>query len=178
MIQLYFLVSYLDTNVGRCTYLCSRILGIPNGNCAHFITILTACSSVAFACTALLFFLRLRAIYNQNRFVVSTFFVLWLAFPAISIHFLFIVNIRPDLTFKSFQSCPIDTFDTQQVVYFLHLATLPYDTLVFIAISWRLFQVSYSKPSGPHESMKRLCLGKYLPAFTKSLYLDDQIYYL
>ena len=60
----------------------------------------------------------------------------------------------------------------------VHLAPLMYDTLVFVAISWRLCHIATIDPVGPQQNMQVLLLGRYLPAFTKSMLLDGQIYYL
>ena len=134
------------------------------------------CCAVAFASTALLFFLRLRAIYNQNRVVVITFLVLWILFTAGTICSVFFVDYSEldPLPASGYCDSTANTFP----VFIELIATLVYDTLVFVAISWRLCRISCIRPSGPQESLKLLIFGKYLPAFTKSLYLDGQIYYL
>lgn len=127
---------------------------------------------MAFSSTALLFFLRLRAVYNRNRVVVATFFVLWLALLAASIAIPF--NTRGAEVGPT-KYCTV--VFVAEGVFVVQLTPLLYDTLVFAAISWRLCRVTCIKPSGPKESLKLLFLGKYLPAFTKSLYLDGQVYY-
>ncbi len=159
-----------------------HILGVPSRNCLLLGTVVAACSSVAYSCTTLLFFLRLRAIYNRNRIIVSTFFALWLAFPALSIYLPYVINMQTDLTLlqnlEATTYCPIQVFYAQKLVFYTQLATLTYDTLVFIAISWRLCRISVVKPRGPQESLKLVFFGKYLPTFTKSIYRDGQVYYL
>ena len=148
-------------------------------------TAVALCSSVAFSCTTLLFFLRLRAIYNQNRIIVSTFFTLWLAFPALSIYLPYVIGTRISSTHQDLEAveyskyCPDEVpLPAQKIVLVVQVVTLAYDTMVFIAISWRLCRISAVKPPGPQESLKLLLFGKYLPTFTKSLYLDGQVYYL
>ncbi|KJA19548.1 hypothetical protein HYPSUDRAFT_189757 [Hypholoma sublateritium FD-334 SS-4] len=128
---------------------------------------------MAYSCTALLFFLRLRAIYNRNRVLVATFFVFWLTFPALSIYFTLI-----DFRERFNQYCIFSDTGYSSAVFGMQAAELVYDTLVFVTISWRLWQIAYVNPSGAQESLKIWPCGKYLPAFTKSLYLDGQVYYL
>lgn len=152
-----------------------NIPGIQSSHCTLFITLVSSFSSVAFSCTAILFFLRLRAVYNRNQVVVVTFFVLWLVFPALSITLPLLITIRQ--VYNSTKYCPSGIFN-DGIIFIMQLATLVYDTLVFIAISRRLCQISSVKPSGPKENMRLILFGKHLPAFTKSLYRDGQVYYL
>ena len=162
-----------------CRHSRNNIPAIPSKKCGLFSTILLACSSMAFSFATLLFFFRLRAIYNQNRITVSTFFVLWLVFPAASIWFTYTSGIYlTRLNYTSFRYCTDLGSATQGQFLVTQIGILVYDTLVFITISWRLCKISYVKPPGPRESLKLLLFGEYLPIFTKSLYRDGQVYYL
>jgi len=51
------------------------------------------------------------------------------------------------------------------------------DTLVFLAITWRLFRNSYV-PRTLRSGIRIVILGDYLPAFSKVLLKDGQAYYL
>lgn len=57
------------------------------------------------------------------------------------------------------------------------LAPLAYDTLVFIAISWRIAQNSHVTLNF-RDGFKIVVLGRYLPAFTRAVLLDNQKYFL
>ncbi|KJA22769.1 hypothetical protein HYPSUDRAFT_638112 [Hypholoma sublateritium FD-334 SS-4] len=176
------LFAYFTSRVGVMGYLLGSVIfsSVPIGHCTLFDNIALSCSSVAFSCTALLFFLRLRAVYNQNPVVVATFFALWLVFPVVSILLpLVLPASRRVFAFavEGTNTCASALSDASPVFY-LQATELAYDTLVFIAISRRLCRIAYVKPSGPQESLKIWIFGKYLPAFTKSLYLDGQVYYL
>ena len=171
-------VSIYSTGCRHSHY---SVPAISSTNCGVFSTVTAACSSIAFSCTALLFFFRLRAIYNQNRITIWSFFVLWLAIPAVSIWSTCIIASGihlEDEAYPSFKYCPDLVTNIQAQFLYTQSTTLAYDTLVFIAISRRLCRISYLKPQGPRESLKLLLFGKYLPIFTKSLYLDGQAYYL
>ena len=171
--------SKVSTYSTGCRHSHYSVPAIPSTNCGVFSTVAAACSSTAFSCTALLFFLRLRAIYNQNRITVSTFFVLWLVFPAASIWFTYTSGIYlTRLNYTSFKYCTDLGSATQGQFLVTQIGILVYDTLVFITISWRLCKISYVKPPGPRESLQLLLFGEYLPIFTKSLYRDGQVYYL
>ncbi len=162
-----------------CRHSRNGIPAISSKRCGLLGTILLALSSMAFSCSTLLFFLRLRAIYNRNRITVWTFFILWLVFPAASIWFTYTSAIYlTSLDYTSFKYCTDLASDTQGQFLVTQIGILVYDTLVFTTISWRLCKVSYVKPPGPRESLKLLLFGKYLPIFTKSLYRDGQVYYL
>ena len=53
------------------------------------------------------------------------------------------------------------------------------DTLVFLAISWRLSRVSYDPYTLKTASgIKFFIFGDYLPGFSKAMFRDGQAYYL
>ncbi|KAG6876101.1 hypothetical protein C0993_005543 [Termitomyces sp. T159_Od127] len=51
------------------------------------------------------------------------------------------------------------------------------DTFVFLAISWRLLSGG-TFGSGQKSTIKSVMLGEYLPAFSRALLQDGQVYYL
>ena len=54
------------------------------------------------------------------------------------------------------------------------------ETLVFLAISWRLYSNSYVRPSPTiiRNGLQVLIFGDYLPRFSKAILQDGQAYYL
>lgn len=142
-------------------------------NCFALITIAGSWCPLAFPCSAFLFLLRLRAVYNRDRVIVSIFSVLWLGLLASSIFVplgIQAAHIGPT------KYCTI--ISVKKSALLGHLTPLIYDTLVFVAISWRLCRIACTRPPGPQESLKVVLFGHYLPAFTRSILLDGQIYYL
>ncbi|KJA22777.1 hypothetical protein HYPSUDRAFT_638281 [Hypholoma sublateritium FD-334 SS-4] len=79
----YLLGSVVYTNklfeyrsrLAKRTFLRNGIPAAPTGNCLLVNVIVALFCVMAFSCTALLFFLRLRAIYNRNHVVVAIFFI-------------------------------------------------------------------------------------------------------
>ncbi|KAH9476051.1 hypothetical protein JR316_0011621 [Psilocybe cubensis] len=53
-----------------------------------------------------------------------------------------------------------------------------YDTLVFLAISWRLAKNAHVEVGGIRGGIKMAILGRYLPLFSRSMLIDGQKYYL
>lgn len=51
------------------------------------------------------------------------------------------------------------------------------DTLVFLAITWRLYYNSYARPT-LRIGLQVLIFGNYLPRFSRALLRDGQAYYL
>lgn len=122
------------------------------------------------AATGFLFFIRLKAIYNRNRAVIAAFFVLWLGLAVGGIFIVVGVKGGPSGATQYCQDVSVKHF-----VFYGEVAPLVFDTLVFLAISWRLSRVASIDEKRRFESM---FLGTNLPAFTKSLLQDGQIYYL
>lgn len=52
------------------------------------------------------------------------------------------------------------------------------DTLVFLAISWRLMKNAYVDQTNIKRQVRTMVLGDYMPAFSRGLLKDGQAYYL
>jgi hypothetical protein len=142
------------------------------GNCIHFETVTDAFYPISISCTALLFFFRLRAIYNQDRIVVVGFFLLWLGVLASTI--LIPIGILGGYIGNTKYCVDVDVPNSAYAGIF---APLIHDTMVFLAISWRLARNSHMEMNF-QEGIKVAIFGRYLPTFTKSLLRDGQRYYL
>lgn len=126
--------------------------------------------------TGLLFFLRLRAIYNRNRVVVAVFFIFWLALLTSAI--LLPVGFRGGAV-EGTSYCTY--VYVSRVAFYSRLGPLIFDTLVFIAISWRLSRIgTFNKtaPGAGKKTIKNIVFGADLSTFTRGLLIDGQIYYL
>ena len=150
----------------------THLSAAPTGHCAAFETITDAFYPVSLGASALLFFLRLRAIYNRDRIVVFLFFLLWLSLVGTTM-IVPIVTIGANIGDTKY--C-IDA-DVPPVTYAGLLSPLIHDTLVFVAISWRLVTNAH-REMGLKEGIQTALYGKYLPSFTRGLLKDGQKYYL
>ena len=146
--------------------------GAPTGSCVVFDNAVHAWCPITIGFSAFLFFLRLRAIYNRNKIVEAIFFTLWLGLLVATI---FVPIGIVGGAIGSTLYCQ----DAKFALYVTagQIAPLVYDTLVFIAISWRLSRVAYEE-MGIKGNLKAMIFGEGLPAFTKSLLVDGQLYYL
>ncbi|THU95032.1 hypothetical protein K435DRAFT_798445 [Dendrothele bispora CBS 962.96] len=142
------------------TYVATATLGVSNVN--DSLTVI-ALSSVTF-----LFFLRLRAIYEGNRWVAGVFFVLWLGNVAsIALDFEgIILCIEQDIKIRNASITAI--------------GALVYDTCIFIAISYRLLKnnTASERNAGFKTATETFVLGKNLPRLSKVLFQDCQMLYL
>ncbi|KAF9568706.1 hypothetical protein CPC08DRAFT_352419 [Agrocybe pediades] len=122
--------------------------------------------------TALLFFYRVRAMYEGNRVVIGFFAFMWLAVLAGS--------LTPTVGITATRIGPTD--------YCVNLGLAPYvstacivpfvnDTFTFLATSWKLWQNAHV-PQSIHNNVKVMVFGHHLPAFSKALLKDGQAYYL
>jgi hypothetical protein len=117
----------------------------------------------------LLFFLRARAIYNRNTILVFFLFLMWLSVlgtAAIVPIIATTANIGTtdyciDVAVKSYASAATIT-------------PLVHDTIIFLAISLRLFGNSHVT----RRNFKAFVTGEYLPQFSKAILKDGQLYYL
>ncbi|KAJ7238946.1 hypothetical protein C8J57DRAFT_1193584 [Mycena rebaudengoi] len=129
---------------------------------------------IAVSSSAFLFFFRVRAIHNNSRVVTVIFGVLWLAVLATSI------------------TVPVGVLGTsvgdppqclERVRHGEHggssgITIAIHDTIVFFAISYRLVaNFAYTQQTRGAQ-LKELLSGASLPAFSKSLFTDGQMYYM
>ncbi|KDR72732.1 hypothetical protein GALMADRAFT_228998 [Galerina marginata CBS 339.88] len=144
----------------------------PIGNCAVIEKATDWLFTIAVAGTSLLFFFRLRAIFDRNKYVVGFFGFMWLAVVAgclTSTSGITAAYIGPT------QYCVnVSVADYVKAAAIIPLVN---DTLVFFAITWRLRRNSYAD-CDPNLGIKALLFGDYLPSFTRALLQDGQVYYL
>ena len=150
----------------------SPILVAPINACYQ----LEKCMGVLFffsvTSTYLLFFIRTRAIFDKNPVIVAFFAVLWLAVVAACLTVIIGVD---GVNIGSTRYC-IDG-EVKSYVTMATVIPLVNDTLVFFAISWRLFCNSSAHPTFKN-GLRVLIFGDYLPMFSKALLQDGQVYYL
>ena len=119
----------------------------------------------------MLFVLRTSALYDNNKYVVGFLCMSWLGVLICSIFVSFgvmgyaIANTGYCIEAK-----------TNLAEGFAVIAPFVHDSVVFAATSWALSKNSYSDTK--IGKLQAMFLGKYLPAFSKSLLHDGQMYYL
>lgn len=150
----------------------SNLSATPVPNCATLKKILEVVYCVAVSSTSLLFFFRTRAVFNRDPWIIFLFACLCLAVfgacvtPIIGV---FTGNIGPTSYCMTVEVKP---YTAAAVV-----VPLINDTLIFIAITWRLHSNSSARRT-INDGVRVLVFGNYLPAFSKAMLQDGQVYYL
>ncbi|THV02308.1 hypothetical protein K435DRAFT_565226, partial [Dendrothele bispora CBS 962.96] len=177
----YFLSSIREMKLQRLTL---HLEAGATVNCHTTTEFVKAFFFAGIGTTTLLFYLRVRAIYNDNKVVRLLFLFLWLANLCIhSLDFLFVNGVHLGPT----DMC---IFTDLKRVYAIVTATsiVIYDTMVFLAISYRLWRNSVLNMEEGVQSERGLAFdrtrttsffsGRGLPAFSKTLLQEGQVYYL
>ncbi|CAA7262014.1 unnamed protein product [Cyclocybe aegerita] len=142
------------------------------GDCQALQVAIGCCYAAAVPATSLLFFFRIKAIFNNNVYVVGLFGFLWIATLAGSITVPFAIEgIHIGLTDHCINS-GVKPFSSAGVI----IATVN-DTLVFMFISWRLLMDTTYEDTW-RARVASFFRGKGLPAFSQSLLQSGQEYYL
>ncbi|KAH7924531.1 hypothetical protein BV22DRAFT_1090750 [Leucogyrophana mollusca] len=144
----------------------------PVGHCSAFQKAVNISFPVAASATSLLFFFRVRAVYSGNNLITLLFFCLWLSVLGGS---LVLIDAVTATTIGPTNYCIDDEIKLSAGA--AAITPLIHDTLVFVAISWRLSMISYVEDN-PKTRAKAFLYGKYLPAFSRTLLRDGQLYYL
>jgi len=132
-------------------------------------------SAIGVPMTSFLFFLRARAIFNNNTIFITFIFCAWLAVAGTSA--LGPIGIR-GANIGPTAYCT--TGSAKPYVAALAITPLIHDTIVFLAISWRLLTVnSYiDRENGATVNLRAFFTGQYLPHFSRAVFQDGQLYYL
>ncbi|KDR73856.1 hypothetical protein GALMADRAFT_71553 [Galerina marginata CBS 339.88] len=144
----------------------------PIGNCQVLSKVGSLLFCIAMPATALLFYFRVTALYN-NKYVSAFFFVLWLGLlggTATDIVGIDGYNIGPT------RHCSGGTL--KPIVSSIAFGVLVNDSLIFVAISFRLMQIAQPEEMKLKEVLKAVVFGNNLPAFSRALLRDGQAYYL
>lgn len=144
----------------------------PLRHCKPFEKAVNVLFPLAVCSTALLFFFRVRAVFNRNKWVVTFFTFMWLAVVAgclSPISGVAGMNIGPT------KYCIIAS--VQPYIATAAIIPLVNDTLVFLAISWRLMQNAHVDQN-IKTGFRIFAFGEYMPGLSRALLQDGQAYYL
>ncbi|KAJ6620414.1 hypothetical protein B0H10DRAFT_1791708 [Mycena sp. CBHHK59/15] len=165
--------AYFLSRVGTLVFIVtSTIFQVaPVGNCQYLQVALGWCFAVAVPATASLFFFRIAAVFHANKPVVIFFMLAWLATLGSSIIVPFSLEGKHIAATARCINASVKPFAAAGTV-----ANACTDTLVFLALSWRL---TYNTPAhGLVGRSKSMVSGSGLPKFSRALLQNGQLYYL
>ena len=143
----------------------------PIGHC-NLLRYISILSPFTVPLSVLPFVMRVSALYSNNKFVVVFFSMTWL------------------LVLGAHVLVPIDTYGgnigttkyclvlrTKMVNMLTSSSVFIHDLLIFIATSWGFMRNSYSDVN-VENSIRVMIFGMELPAFSKSMLRNGQVYFL
>jgi hypothetical protein len=146
---------------------------LPACNTAY--VVFTAFFPIGTSASALLWLFRLRAIYGNDRTVTFIFGFLWLTVVGGSLT----IPIGGAITTSLVNPTGCLVVRAKKYDSAAGIVLTVYDTLVFLAISYRLVSnFTKTQHQTPWEQIKALFSGSDLPAFSKTLLTDGQIFYM
>ncbi|KZP07856.1 hypothetical protein FIBSPDRAFT_901729 [Athelia psychrophila] len=143
----------------------------PVGHCMPLASLLDACAIMRATSTSFLFVLRVRAVYLRSTYITTLFIVLWL-----------IAGILNTLNDASIRVGP-PSANGYCISYKMYYPTYPtissfvFDTLVFIAVSYRLAADAATEQSW-RARLQSVTTGKGLFRISRALMISGQLYYL
>ncbi|KAJ7434706.1 hypothetical protein FB451DRAFT_1063145 [Mycena latifolia] len=167
------LVAYFLSRVATLGFIVTATIFqvAPVGNCPSLTLAIGWCFAAAVPATASLFFFRIAAVFNANKPVVLFFLVAWIATLGSSLLVPFAVFGGHIASTPRCINTAVKPFGAAGTI-----ANACTDTLVFVALSWRLtFNGTSPGLSGRSQSFVR---GKGLPRLSKLLLQSGQLYYL
>lgn len=118
-----------------------------------------------------LFLIRLNAVYSRDRGIMSIFGFCWLVILALFVY----ESTDSLLQFEDVtrdRPCAAIEYNTA----WAYIATAVYDTLLYLAVSWRL--ASFSTSNIWHDRLQSFFTGDGLGWLSKVLLRSGQVYYL
>jgi len=168
-----------STHISRIVILCLMvylILATPVGNCAQNGAAVIWLWPIQAAFTSHLFYVRVQAMYRDKKWARPFFFITWLfGVAACTSEAWSSTTEVKDLAMTGY------CYSTELSRYTIIASAVPfvYETVVFFAISSRLASVTYNENTTIGKDwMKAAVFGNNLPAFSRGLLKDGQLYYL
>jgi len=165
-------IAYFLSRVGTFGSTLGTFLGVvPLDNCEIVKYIESVFAVIALPATSLLFFFRLKAVYRHSRIIITIFGIFWLAIAGLSILLTFSIRIN-HIPYTRY------CFQDQANAYIAIpiLLTAVNDTLVFLAISYRMVSIAMVKSTW-RAWIKSFFTGDGLLYLSKVLLQSGQVYY-
>ena len=128
--------------------------------------------AICISATSLLFFFRVRAVFSRSKYVVWFFSFMWLAVLGAAFatpQALFATSIG------STKYCTTGTMKPFAVVCVI--VPLVNDTLILLAVTVGLAMNTHLEPT-LKQGIRTVMYGDYLPAFSRAMLKDNQMYYM
>jgi hypothetical protein len=132
--------------------------------------IIVAANIVIMPAASGLFFIRLSAIYSRDKYIMALFGSCWLVILGI-----FVFDSAEGIMQCSNEDS-LQCFTVQGIDAWGYIATAVYDTLMYLAISWRL--ASFATADRWQDRLKSFITGDGLGWLSKILLQSGQAYYL
>ncbi|KIK53010.1 hypothetical protein GYMLUDRAFT_144273, partial [Collybiopsis luxurians FD-317 M1] len=166
------LAVYVISRVGTLAFLLGRVIfaTYPIGNCKIASIAIDSLYPIGVAGSCLLFFFRVRAVYHSHKNAIVFFAFLWVAVLGTCLVVPFGLVVSGNLE-------PTQYCISTSIKPFLGAAVIVptvHDTVVFLAVSYKLMSNSLTEPRGLQERI----LGNNLPRFSRAMFRDSQKYYL
>ena len=123
--------------------------------------------------TNLLFVFRVRALYSNNKYVVIFSYISWLVVLASS----FTVPVSSTAVHIGITNYCVGIKPKPHLISFAIFYPTIHETLVFLLTSWAFLRNSFTDIN-LSNGFRVMVMGKFLPAFSKSILHNGQGYYL
>jgi len=138
---------------------------------ADLMPVLYAMNMITLPLASALFFLRLKAVYHDDTYVIAFFSLFWLA-----VLFVFIIEtIRTLVPCVQDGHTSLDCIDGRPIIGYPYLMAAINDSLMYLAMSWRL--ASFVPSERWQHRLRSFVTGKGLGSISKVLLQSGQLYY-
>ena len=141
--------------------------------CGLFERIICVLFQVACSSSALLFLLRVSAVFANNKYVLASFTTLWLGVVGGSLTAAIFADGGVAIL-EPTENCHVKTLESY--VSLAPIASITFDTCVFLAISWRLLADGWVEPNR-RPSLWDVISGSLLAKSSRILLRDGYLYY-
>ena len=148
-------------------------IAAPTGNCKELQRAFAWMYVICIPPTSLLFFFRVRAIFSGRKYIVWFFGFMWLAVLGTAL------TVPQDgfATRIGLMRYCTTRIEVKPFTVVCVITSLVYDTLVLLAVTVR-FVMNTHRELTLKQGVRTMMYGDYLPAFSRAMLRDNQMYYL
>ncbi|KIK53027.1 hypothetical protein GYMLUDRAFT_179525, partial [Collybiopsis luxurians FD-317 M1] len=166
-----YLMVYVMSRISSMIFVLGRAIyaTYPVGNCKIANITIDSLYAVGVPGSCLLLLFRACAVYHDRRKVIAFFAFLWVAVLGVCLGAPF-SSLTANIQSTSY--CIITR--VRPFVGAIVIVPTVYDTVIFVAVSYKLMSHGFARPRGLLERI----LGNNLPEFSRAMFRDSQKYYL
>ncbi|CAA7262453.1 unnamed protein product [Cyclocybe aegerita] len=167
--------AYFLSRIACLIYALGRafLLTIPIAHCRRVELAIDSFLTICLCLNTLLFYVRVCAVYYNKHYIVVGFGIFWLATVGVSC---LIPRAMTAIHIGPTRHC-VEIVDTHSLIP-TYLVFFSYDSAIFLATAYRFYKLYTQEETSIPTGLRVVFLGASMPAFSKAMLHESQLYYM